>query len=649
MKKLLQKKNTLAAAVLMSVMCASSVGFAAEVDDADKVKTGFALDEYVVTANRIPQRIQDVNADVMVINSEDLERHSVQNIEEALRMLPGLEMLNYGLRSYQINSVRLNGTKSIVVLVDGVRINNMGGVGQGNNFDGAQLDQLRNIDNIERIEVLRGAAGVMYGSDAKGGVINIITKDVNATKTKISIAGGTYNTKQYKINTEFKKDKLGIRFGAEKFQQGDTRDAEGLTWPGSVDDKSYNIRANYEFSEGNEMIVSYNKANNEFTDVYDYIYDQNMNGEVEDTNLQISLKTDFSDNLKNTLSYGQRKYDHDIDVIYPNKNPGFVEKWGTHYKQTVISDELTKVFGDDKHILVGGFEYIKNEDTQKNADLEIESKSFYLQDTWNITDKWNLTGGVRITGAEGLKNKIDTKTFKSASLGYRFDDKNNLYTSYHEYFILPNASILADEKYGNKDLKPEEGENIEIGYSHTFNDNAMIKATYFKREATNTVGWSAGSGVYQNFDESVTGWDINASFRAGKAWNFNLGFAQTDYDKDALDYTMIYLPKYTATVGVTYEMDRWNVGLTGRAFIDRHKAGNDYYDNVKAFPSDSYWVWNIGAHYRMSDNLKIFARCNNLFNKLYAEHSHVMFDEQIPGTWYSMPGRNFMIGCEYNF
>ena len=645
MKKLLQKKSTLAAAVLMSVMCASAVGFAAEVDDTDKAKAGFTLDEYVVTANRIPQRIQDVNADVMVISSEDLERHSVQTVEEALRMLPGLEMGSYGLRSYQINTVKLNGTKSIVILVDGVRINNVGGVGQSVNFDGAHLDQLRNIDNIERIEVLRGAAGVMYGSDAKGGVINIITKDVNKTKTKISVAGGTFDTKQYKINTEFKKDKLGIRFGAEKFQQGATKDADGLTWPGSVDDKSYNIRANYEFSEGNEVIVSYSKTNNEFTDVYDYIYDQNMNGEVDDTNLQISLKSDFGNNLKNTLSYGQRQYDHDINVNYTKvESNGY---WGTHYKQTVISDELTKVFGDDKHILVGGFEFLKNEETNKDKGLEIESKSFYLQDTWNITDKWNLTGGIRITGADGLKNKVDTKTYKSAALGYRFDDKNNLYTSYHEYFILPSASILADEHFGNKDLDAEEGDNIEIGYSHTFNDNAMIKATYFKRESINTVGWSAATGKYGNYDESVTGWDINASFRAGKAWNFNLGFAHTDYDKDVMDYSIIYLPKYTATVAATYEMDRWNVGVTGRAFIDRHIPAG--YDNYKAFPSDNYWVWDIGAHYRMSDNLKIFARCNNVFNKLYAEHSHVMFDEHIPGTWYSMPGRNFMIGCEYNF
>ena len=158
----------------------------------------FFLDEMVVTATRTPVEAFKANANISVITKKEIEERHYQDLSEALRMVPGVYIGNYSVAGYDnSNNLKINGADEIVVLVDGVKINNV------NNKISAVM--LKNLDNVERIEVLKGSASTLYGSDAKGGVINIITAKPEGIKTKISAELGSFNTENYAINHQGKE------------------------------------------------------------------------------------------------------------------------------------------------------------------------------------------------------------------------------------------------------------------------------------------------------------------------------------------------------------------------------------------------------------------------------------------------------------
>ena len=170
--KFVNKK--LATACILSVMCAgfASLGYAAEEKTQKEELQSFALDEYVVTANRTEQTIFNANANISVVTKADIERMHYDSLDKALTSVPGVQFQNYsgGMLNANVSTpVRINGSKNVLILVDGVRLTPLGG-GAGS----VNPNFLNNMDNVERIEVLKGAAGVLYGSDAAGGVINII-------------------------------------------------------------------------------------------------------------------------------------------------------------------------------------------------------------------------------------------------------------------------------------------------------------------------------------------------------------------------------------------------------------------------------------------------------------------------------------------
>lgn len=264
----------------------------------------FNLGEIVVTARQVdPRSIYKENANITVIDQKKIEQMHYTNIEEALRTTPGLDFLNYGLQGYNLNSVRINGSDNIIVLVDGVRAL---ATGMGNL---AQLSMATNMENIERIEILRGSNAVRFGSDAKGGVINIVTKKAKENKTTLGIAGGFYNKKQYKIAHEGGNDKIHYRLYAEKFKQGDTRDAHGVVTPGSTNYKNLGVSINAALNKKSALSVNWNKQNNEFT-FYDWIYAQDCFGKFNTTEWNINHTYNFDDKTYNTFSYRYNDYDH---------------------------------------------------------------------------------------------------------------------------------------------------------------------------------------------------------------------------------------------------------------------------------------------------------------------------------------------------
>ena len=144
----------------------------------------FTLDEYVVTAARTETKLVDTPANISVVDAKTIEERHYQDVSEVLKDVPGTTVVDNGVGASE-KVIRLNGDDRVLVLVDGRRVStDIGSTSYGrNNMD---MNQLPDVGLIERIEVLKGAGGALYGSEAVGGVVNIITKKADRNFGKVS-------------------------------------------------------------------------------------------------------------------------------------------------------------------------------------------------------------------------------------------------------------------------------------------------------------------------------------------------------------------------------------------------------------------------------------------------------------------------------
>ena len=167
----------------------------------------YALDDIVVTATRTPVEAFKANANINVVTRDMIEKRHYTSVQEALRDVPGVSVPIYGNsgETYSANGLMLNGTDHVVVLIDGVRANINGSSGT---YGKMPMAELSNMASIERIEVLKSSASTLYGADAAGGVINIITRDPAKEKmrTTLSALRGSFGKEQYNLSHRGSKD-----------------------------------------------------------------------------------------------------------------------------------------------------------------------------------------------------------------------------------------------------------------------------------------------------------------------------------------------------------------------------------------------------------------------------------------------------------
>lgn len=601
------------------------------------------MDEYVVTATRTPVKLLDANANISVITQKEIEDNHYENLEEAVRNVPGVQFLSYGLAGYSASAFRINGADNTVVLIDGVRANHAGSAFQAS---------YTNIDNVERIEVLKGAASALYGADAKGGVINIITKKPQGNKTKFTVSTGNFSSENYALHNEGKDKSWGYAIDISKNKQGDIKDGSGRKWLQDSDAENISFKVVKDLGDGSDLSFGYDQSK------LDWLYENTKQyvanngrityGDTEEKSWSARWNQKIDDTLINKLSIRNSEYTRNsINSKTPDKMRT------TNYKTLSISDYLTKTYGDT-HIVTLGIDYVRDNDVEKNKTAygNIYSKAVYIQDEWKFDKKWDLTTGLRFDD----HSWAGSKTTPRANLGYKFNDKTNMYVSYSEFFVAPTISNYT-YSLGNPNIKPEEGKSYEIGVNHQFDDSFSLSAHAFKRKTNNRIKYvNVGPGMYDGMyvnaaKEDAKGFDIQLSKIINKNWAVYTGYTYLHFEAEGYgDNNNGYFPKHAINVGVTYDTEKFNANLNARASIDRG-VGEGSVANM--FPANNYWIFDIATNYKATKNIKFFAKVNNLFDKYYAEQTNVPYlnaGEAIdPYNYYAMPGRNFLVGMEYTF
>lgn len=600
----------------------------------------FYLDQVVVTATRTPVEAFKSNSNISVITKKDLENNHFRDLSDALRTAPGVYIGNYSLAGYDnANNFYINGSDSIVVLVDGVKINNA--------VNKVSPIQLKNLDNIERIEILKGSASTLYGSDAKGGVVNIITKRPDEIRTKIAASVGSYDNTNYEFNHEGKEKDWTWDVYLNKTLIGNFKDGEGVETPAHNNSRNASLKLTKKIGN-HELIATYDSYQADYKYISEYEtrppYNYPVrNGEVNNHNYKFILNSKFDDTFENQLSF------MNMD------NYGNFNKYITEVNTKRVTDLLTKNFNDTNIVSIG-YEFTQDTVDSFNG-VKMTNRAVFIWDQLNIMPQLKLTAGLRHDNNSGF-GKHNTP---SVNLGYTFNkEKTNIYAGYSEYFIPPTPTQLYSAKYGNSNIKAETGETKEFGINHRFNDTLVGSAHVFWRNSTDRIGYSRVIGKYANVgDEKAHGWDVQLrkSFNKNVASFVSYTHTIVDETEQRTQNVDGYVPKGSVNVGVDYTNRGFNASLLGKGIIDRlgptGPLGADAVENF--FPATTYWVWDLSLNYQFSKSIRGFAKVNNIFDKFYAEHSNARGNwagfagEDVHGEWWRAPGRNFLVGLEYFF
>lgn len=648
----MKKLQELQKAVLMSVLVgAGLIGGAADAFAEDL--PNYNLDEMIVTATATPVDKVKTAASVYVITSKEIEDRQYQNLYEALQSVPGMNSRLYGngvgyeLSGYSVPSLR---DKYAVVLIDGVN----------QSMDGKARNSLIDINpgDIDRIEVLKGSASVLYGSNAIGGVINVITKraDVkNESAVKVSV--GNFGYQSYNLSNRGSEGNAYWAVNLERRNAGDYKDGGGVNHPTDKKNNIANVKFGYKVNDKMDVIVKYDSSHQDMK--WSELYKKsgviaNHDGEFNIDN--ITLISDFVDKengegnnfyvFKGNMK-AVRNYHHNPDKELPDGSYTFKDSGETYkIKAFRIADRYYKQLSKEHRILIGAEHY-----NYKNVYLEGENKiketSVFLQDEWNFAKNFKLTSGVRYI----VPGDFAGKWISSFNLGYNPNEKLGLYIARNEYYVQPSMSqVFGTYLYNpNPDIKPTSGHTLELGANYQIDDTSFLNANIYRREEDNSISW-VKEGTKRKY-VNVDGTAVNNGFELAYEKKFDDNWkAAVSYFRHWSNKTgkQSFLPKDIVSVNVDYTKGKTDVGLFGIGKYSLYGKSPLYYQSL---PTDSFWVFNAYVNYRPTKNIKVFGRINNLFDKDYSNVGNWfdLNDGGLDAINYSDEGRNFVVGVEYSF
>ena len=280
----------------------------------------FMLDEMVVTASRMETKLVETPANVAIIDAEKIESRHYLNVAEALKDVPGAYVFDNGIGASE-KKIVLNGDDRVLVLVDGRRVGFEMGVGSGRgSYD---LNQLPDTANIERIEVVKGASGALYGSDAVGGVVNIITKKANANYGKLVAGFGSHGAQDLKAMYTGKEGKTGYTVNVSQYEQDyykykDAKTDKNVRKEGKSDYKNtkVSLALEQELSDTTSIDIGY-----EYSKYKGFYY-----GSIYDVAAGGYVPKDINTDKKTENLYGRYNW-----LINDNDN-GFVQYYHNEYE-----------------------------------------------------------------------------------------------------------------------------------------------------------------------------------------------------------------------------------------------------------------------------------------------------------------------------
>jgi vitamin B12 transporter len=590
----------------------------------------------VTSANLTPTILADTGSSTTVVTAEQIAQRGGQpNVAEILRGLPGVDVVRQGSPgSATTVFLRGAGGQHTKVLIDNVPANDP--ISPTRAFDFANLS----VDNIERIEIIRGPQSVLYGSDAIGGVINIITrKGQGANSGRVSAMGGSFSTANMAMNTSGSRGPVYYSFGGSYFDtngfSASDRRMLGNTEADGFQLGTLSSRVGWQPSDqfDVDVVLRYNQG---YTDIDarggNFGDDPNDSTQMQQTVVGVRLHSrNFPGWYEQTTSY----YVSDIHRGFRDPLPvGF--NFFANYQGTTQQIDSRHTFhildtdwiGND--ITVGGLYQTEVGSAQDNfggffPSTSLDDGAVYGQEQLRIGDNWFSTVGYR-SDHYNLYGANDT--YRVTSL-YRLPSTKTAFRgTIGTGFRAPSLSERFDPFAGNPNLRPEYSKGWDCGIEQPLFDGTLVPSvTYFRNDFRNFIDFNPNLFTSVNYPYAQTsGVEFNTLFVLTSYSTLTTAYTYTDTEAPSiatpppLGDSAPLLRRPRNKLGVVYNRRfydnriNWNVNCS---FVGRR-------DDAFGFPATrvqlgGYSLVNTGLTYDVSRRMQLFGRVDNVLNQHYQE------------------------------
>ncbi|MFQ5635733.1 MAG: TonB-dependent receptor plug domain-containing protein, partial [Gammaproteobacteria bacterium] len=471
----------------------------------DAPSRGVALDNVVVTANRIPTDRARVGTATYVMTAEEIELRQYRFVLDALRGIPGVTISqNGGLGGFASARIRGAASAQTLVRIDGVVVNDPTSPAGG--FDFANLD----TSDVETIEVYGGPQSTMYGSDAMGGVVNIVTRSVASASSLSGYAeGGSYGTRRFQVESGGRLNRFGYRVSAnhvkaDGFSRAD--EADGNVENDAYESLTLSGRLSADFSERLSLLLT-----GRYLDTESGI--DNFGGpggdalgllsEMQQTSAGAALNAEgFGGRLDQTLTLRYLETETAIDAF----------SFATQGEQSTVEYQGVYEFANDYRMLFGA-EYEEQSVADPNGfapKREIDSTGLFAMLQFAPIDGLDLTAGVRRddyeTGGAAAREDFAARNTVQLTGAWRVPNADTIIrASWGQGFRAPTifqlSAVFPPATEPNTNLRSETGDGWDIGMEHRFGLwDLNVQLTYFRIETNNLIKF--GNGRYENIDST---------------------------------------------------------------------------------------------------------------------------------------------------
>jgi vitamin B12 transporter len=593
------------------------------------------LDPVVVVATRTPTPTKELLADVTVLDRDEITAAGPEaTLGEVLGRIAGVELSRQGMRG-ATEGIYIRGanTGHTLVLVDGLR---MGSATLGQ----ASISMIP-VNQIERIEVLRGAASALYGSDAIGGVVLITTRSNTKNRLDADIGYGSHGS--YSANLTNNGNVGGIDYSIKIGETG----AQGINAVTNRNSAAFNpdkdgynhrdfsLHLSKAISSDHELGAEY--LRNEGWNRYDSSYpsansDWKTNHIVNATSTY--LRSNLTEGWQSTLRIGQSE-DETIDT--PSTTVGKNnDTFRTTQDQMSWQNDIRLPLGTAMVLFEHLHEGIASTNTftrtgRTNDSLALGWVASAGDHSWQLAtrqDRNSQFGGHSSeTAAYGYKLSQDWRVTTSYGTSFKAPSFNDLY--------FPNTPFVG---VGNPNLKPEEGRNSDIAL-HWEKPGEKTAITYFDNHIKNLINWEEtppGSWFYtpSNVDEAhISGWSAEYQGHIGD-WNIGANYSNQDPKAQATGKQLTNRAKQFGGITFGQQIGRWNFGTEVRT------SGVRYGDTANTLRMGGYTVVNLYGSYMLTDGWSAFVRAENIFDRPYEL-------ARSSTTNYASLGVNIFLGLRY--
>ncbi len=682
------KRNRLACAVAV----AASMSGPAHAQDALELQP-----TTVVSASGFEQNIKDAPATISVITAEELKKRSYTDITDALKNVAGVQIAGGGVEQ----SIMVRGMTSAytLFLIDGRPAQGNDAFGLRGSQAGTPINFLPPIESIERIEVIRGPASALYGSDAMGGVINIITKKVTnelsgSITAEYTTPGSsnklnedTFQTSAY-LNVPLIEDVLGLQLTGALHDQEESNFVGGgdsaATDP-KYEKRNAGAKLSWNLNDQNSVTVghTYTKQERWHNPGKSLALTTVSRGQETPTSptysesIKKNYFLDHEGNYENFLLKSYLNYDHSENPTTTNATTGK----GIEYEVITANTQATYFLGS--HTLTGGLTH-KYEDLEDGSNalqatgpgVEINryQNSIYLEDNWSLTDDFILTLSGRYDDNQVFGGQFSPKIYGVYHLNDNFTLKGGVTTGYKAPDLRSSAtdygsSSMGGTNIGNPDLIPETSvsreiglayENLDLGlntsvtayvidYEDKINRTGLICATNVVCEH-NGVTYAPhpnGYATYENVDEAeLRGIEFTLDYRILDNLTYRHSYTYTETEQKSgehkgrpLNDTAKHMLNTSLDWQATDRLNLWTqYNYRGKTSGRWQTGQSGSSSNGVRYPSYSFV--DIGVGFRATNDLTLKAGIYNIGNKEVSTDSDYA---------YNLDGRRFIFSLTQAF